>query len=189
MAFPLVYVSQNVRLREEVTLKQFLECGKIVGTHGVKGELRVYPMADSPDFLTGFTTLWLDGGRTPVKVLSARVQKGVAVLRLEGVDTMEAAQALRGRLLYVNRDAVDMAPGEYFVQDLLGLKVINADNGQLYGELSEVSPTGANDVYHITFADGSIKLIPAIAQVVQSVDLDEGVMRIRPLAGLFDDED
>ena len=71
----------------------------------------------------------------------------------------------------------------------MGLKVVDIDDGHLYGELTQVSPTGANDVYYIRFADGKERLIPAIPQVVLEVDLDGGVMKIRPLEGLFDDED
>lgn len=148
----------------------------------------MFPYADSPEFLTDFSTLYFDGGQLPVKVLSARVQKGVAVLLLEGFDNVDAAHALRGRILYIDRDSVDLEQGEYFIQDLVGLSVVDADSGIIYGTLSEVSPTGANDVYHITTADGSVKLIPAIREVIVSVDIDEGVMSIRPLAGLFDDE-
>ena len=172
----------------EITLKRFLECGKIVSTHGVKGEVRVYPYADSPEFITQFDTLYFDRGQTPVRVSSARVQKGVAILSLEGYHSVDAARVLRGRMLYVDRDAVPMEPGEYFIQDLMGLEVANVDTGEVYGTLTEVSPTGANDVYHITFADGSVRLIPAIEEVILSVDVEKNRMEIRPLVGLFDDE-
>ena len=82
-----------------------------------------------------------------------------------------------------------MEEGQCFVQDLIGLRVVDADDGREYGVLTQVTETGANDVYHIRFADGKERLIPAIPQVVLDIDLEEERMTIRPLEGLFDDED
>ena len=168
--------------------KQFLEIGRIVSTSGIKGEVRVQPWSDTPDFLQNFDTLYFDEGETPVELERARSQKGIAILKLAGVDDIDAANALRGRVLYVNRDDIRLGERTYFIQDLIGLTVVDADDSSLvYGELSEISPTGANDVYHVT-KDGRTVLIPAIRQVVIETDIEGGVMRIRPLEGLFDDE-
>ena len=82
-----------------------------------------------------------------------------------------------------------MEEGTYFVQDLLGLEVFDADTGTRYGEISDVTQTGANDVYHIRGENGKEVLIPAIADVVLETDVENGRMVIRPLKGLFDDED
>lgn len=169
--------------------KQFLEIGKIVSTSGVKGEVRVQHWSDSPDFLQSFDTLYFDGGETPVTVERARSQKNIVVLKLRGVDDIDAANALRGKVLYANRNDIELGESTYFVQDLLGLTVVDADNPALvYGKLTEISPTGANDVYHVT-QNGRTVLVPAIRQVVIETDVDGGVMRIRPLEGLFTDED
>ena len=111
------------------------------------------------------------------------------LLKLEGIHSIDDAAKLRDKIIYIHRDDIPMEEGEYLIQDLMGLKVVDIDDGHLYGELTQVSPTGANDVYHIRFADGKERLIPAIPQVVLEVDLDGGVMKIRPLEGLFDDED
>ncbi len=169
--------------------KPFLECGKIVSTHGIAGEVRVQPWCDSPQDLEGIRTLYFDRGATPVGVLRARAHKNVVLLKLEGVDTVEAAQALRGRVLWAAREDIPLEEGEYFVQDLLGMEVFDADTGRKYGMLTDVSETGANDVYHITFPDGAVRLIPVIDEVVLSTDPDQNRMEIRPLKGLFDDED
>ncbi|PWM25115.1 MAG: 16S rRNA processing protein RimM [Oscillospiraceae bacterium] len=169
--------------------KPFLECGKIVSTHGIAGEVRVQPWCDSPQDLEGIRTLYFDRGATPVGVLRARAHKNVVLLKLEGVDTVEAAQALRGRVLWAAREDIPLEEGEYFVQDLLGMEVFDADTGRKYGVLTDVSETGANDVYHITFPDGAVRLIPVIDEVVLSTDPDQNRMEIRPLKGLFDDED
>lgn len=167
--------------------KQYLEIGKIVSTSGLKGEVRVQPWSDSADFLLDFSTLYFDAGKTPVQVERGRVQKNIAILKLEGVDNIDAANLLRGRVLFCDRNDVRLEERTYFVQDLIGMTVVDADNPQIvYGRLVEVSPTGANDVYHIETNTGTV-LIPAIRQVVIETDIDADIMRIRPLEGLFDD--
>lgn len=167
--------------------KKYLECGKIVSTHGVHGELRVQPWCDTPDFLCGFSTLYLDQGTRSVEVQSARPNKNMVLLRLRGVDTLDDAAALRGSVLYIDREDAPPDDGVY-IQDLLGLRVVDADNGREWGELTDVFATGANDVYELTDENGKKRLIPAIPQVVQRCDTDAGVMEIRPLEGLFDPE-
>lgn len=166
---------------------EFLECGEVVTTHGIKGELKVYPWSDSPDFLKEFKTVYTDGGKTPWTIASCRAQKNMTLLKLKGVDTIEDGVKLRGKTLYIRRADAKLAEGDYFIQELIGLSVEDADTGRVYGKLSDVSQTGANDVYHITDDAGQEWLIPAIPQVVQAVDLERETMRITPLAGLFDE--
>ena len=166
-------------------MKQFLEIGKIVSVFGLKGEVKVQPWCDSPDFLTEFDTLYYKSG-TPVIIERSRTQKNIVIMKIEGCDSVEDAQKLRNRVLYMDRNDVELEEGAYFVQDLIGLKVIDADSGEEYGELTEVSETGANDVYHLRRPDGSMCYIPAIPDVVKETDLENGIMKITPLDGLFD---
>ena len=91
--------------------KQYLECGKIVATHGLRGEVKVMPWCDGPETLCGLSTLYLDGGKTPLRVERARPAKGMVLLKAEGVDTPEAAQALRGRVLWLDRAEDTLAEG------------------------------------------------------------------------------
>ncbi len=167
--------------------KQFLECGKIVTTHGVRGEVRVQPWCDAPEFLLEFDTLYLEKGQQAIAVQRARVHKNIVILQLEGVGTVEEAVKLRGKVLYVNRNDVPMDDGEYFVQDLIGCTVTDVDTGADYGKIYDVRPTGANDVYYLRDDSGTERLVPAIPDVVLERDIDGGVIRIRPLEGLFDD--
>lgn len=167
--------------------KQFLEAGQIVGTHGVRGEVRVQPWCDSPAFLSQFTTLYYDEGRIPVKV-RARAHKNVALLAIEGVDTVQEASMLRGRVLYLDRADVKLPEDSYFIQDLIGLRVVDADSGGEYGVLTDVSATGANDVYHVRTPRGEV-LVPAVPSIVTAIDVDGGAVSIRPIGGLFDDAD
>ncbi len=168
--------------------KQFLECGKIVSTHGIKGELKVQVWADQPEFILDFDMLYFDKGETPIKVKSSRLNKAMALLFLDGIDTMDKANSYRGKILYANRDDIELDEGDFFIQDLVGLDVVDVDSGVSYGTLSDVSKTGANDVYHITDQTGKLRLIPAIPQVIIETNLDEGFMKIKPLEGLFDED-
>lgn len=170
-------------------LKKYLETGKIVAVRGLKGEVKVYPWNDDPEELLDFDVLYLNKGKNALQVEDAWVQGTMVIIKFEGIDTIEQAQELRGKILYLDRDDVELEEGQHFVQDLLGLEVVDADDGHVYGKLTDVTKTGANDVYHITFPDGKIHLIPKIPQVVISVDVEAGRMVIRPLEGLFDDED
>ncbi len=168
--------------------KQYLECGKIVSTHGVRGELRVQPWCDSPEYICEFSTLYLQNGEKSLKVEQARVNKNVVLLKVAGIDTLDAAVTLRGRVLYINREDAPDDEGT-FIQDLIGLTVIDADSGKTWGKLTDVLSTGANDVYVLNCEDGVERLVPAIPDVIIETDVDGGTMKIRPLKGLFDDED
>ena len=167
----------------------FLEAGRVVGTHGVRGELRVEPWCDSARFLTGFSAFYWDGGREKVRVVSSRPHKNLLLPKLEAVDTVEAGDALRGRVLYLAREDAKLPEGRYFVQDLMGLSAVDADTGRVYGKVTDVFPTGSNDVYQVTDEAGHDYLVPAIREVIVRVDVDGGVLELRPMRGIFDDAD
>lgn len=166
-------------------MKQFLEIGKIVSVFGIKGEVKVQPWCDSGDFLCEFDVLYRKSG-DPVEIEHSRVQKNIVVMKIKGCDTVEDAQKMRNHVLYMDRNDVELEDGSYFVQDLIGLKVVDADSGKTYGEICDVTETGANDVYHIKTDNEKILLVPAIADVVIDTDIEGGIMQIRPLDGLFD---
>lgn len=169
--------------------KQYLEAGKIVGTHGVRGELRVQSWCDTPDVFCTLKILYFEQGSRPVKVVSSRPHKNIILVRLEGIETVEKADALRETILYMDRRDLRLEKGAYFIQDLIGLKVLDADTGVAYGTLTDVIKTGANDVYEVTGGDSSTHLVPVIPEVVVRVDLEEEKVFLRPLKGIFDDED
>lgn len=172
--------------------KQYLEVGRIVGTHGIRGEMRVECWANSPDFLKKFKKLYLDEGKTEIAV-SCRPHKNIALMTVKGVGSIEEADTLRGKVLYIDRDDVTLEEGEHFVQDIIGLKVTDADNGTVYGVVSDVLKTGSNDVYEMKADEGRLggKLyyIPVIPDIIDRFDFDEGAVYIHPMKGLFDDED
>ncbi len=165
--------------------KQFLEAGKIVTTHGIRGEVKVMPYTDTPELLCEFDRLFIGKNRDEINVIRARVFKNTVIMKLEGIDTPEDAEKLRNKLLYMHRDDLELDDDTYFIQDLIGLEVSDADSGKVYGKIADVMQTGANDVYVIK-GDDREYLVPAIADVVVSTDIDGGTMTIRPLEGLFD---
>lgn len=172
-------------------IKTFLEAGQIVGTHGVRGEMRVNPWCDSPDFLKGFKTLYFDdSGERAVTVISCRTHGNIVLLKIEDIDTVEEAAALRGKMLFMRRSDARLPKGSYFVAELFECKVVDADDPNIvYGTLADVSQTGANDVWHIKGVNNKEYLIPAIPLVVIDTDVEECTIKIRPLEGIFDDED
>lgn len=169
-------------------MEKFLEIGKIVSVHGLSGEVKVEPWCDAPEVLCSHKTLYFSKGEKKIKVKKARVQKNMAIIKLEGINTIEDAQSLRNKVLYADRDSLDLPEDTYFIADLIGMEVLDLDTGKSYGTICDVTQTGANDVYHIKAADGKMYYIPAIADVVKSTDIESGVMKITPLRGLFDED-
>ena len=170
-------------------IKEYLELGQIVGTHGVRGEMRFNPWADSPAFAAKFRTLFTDAnGSDSVKVIS-RVHGNVVLMKMEGVDSVEKAASLKNKVLFMKRSDADLPDGTWFVQELIGCHVFDVDTGTQYGILSDVSETGANDVWHITDSNGKEYLLPAIKQVIIETDVAENRILIRPMKGIFEDAD
>ncbi|MBR0483262.1 MAG: 16S rRNA processing protein RimM [Oscillospiraceae bacterium] len=171
--------------------KRFLEIGKITNVHGLHGELKVYPWCDDAAFLCSFEELYLDkNGKYPVQVQNARIQQNLIIMKIYGCDTREQAEAMKGKILYMDREDVELEDGCYFIQDLIGLQVLDADTGRVWGVLRDVFQTGANDVYEIWNEEEKKEyLAPAIPDVIIETSLEKGIMKIRPLKGLFEDAD
>ena len=167
--------------------KQFLEIGKIVGTHGLKGEVKVDAWCDSPNFLCRFKRLYKKDG-TEIKVISSKVHKNMGIILFDGVTSVEQADTMRGTVLYMNRDDARLPKGANFVQDLIGLKVIDFENETEYGVITDVIKTGANDVYQVE-KNGKEYFVPVIPDVVKEKNIDEGFVRIFAMKGIFEDED
>ena len=144
------------------------------------------PWADSPEFLAEFDELYLDKGAIKIEITSSRVHKNMLIMKIKGIDTIEEADRLRNKVLYMNRDDVELEEGAYFIQDLIGLDVIDEETGERLGRLDDVSETGANDVYHVKTDDGKVFLIPAIPQVIREISVEEGFVKIFKMKGLFE---
>ena len=159
---------------------EFLEAGEIVSTHGVRGEMKILPWADGPDFLLDFKRVRVGG--VDYKIESCRIQKTCNLLKLQGIDTMEDAQAMRGRTVEVYRQ--DAPEGLIFVAELLGVQVYC--DGAHIGEVVDVLDYPANKVY-VVKGEHSY-MIPAVKQFVLSTDLDQNEMQVKLLEGMQTDE-
>lgn len=169
--------------------KQYLEAGEFVSTHGVMGELKLYPWSDTPGFLLPFTRLFLNkNGGTPLEVTEMRVHKNVCLVKLAGVDKVEEARAYIGKTVYIARADVQLEEGRVFVQDLLGAQVQDADTAQNYGKVVDITHPGRHDVYEIEGEDGRRHLFPAVPEFLHKVLPEEGLILVRPIPGMFEPE-
>ncbi len=168
--------------------KEFLEIGKIVGTHGVRGMVRIQPWSDDGEFLTQFKKFYLQNGKEKIELTKITPHGNVVIACVKGVNTIEDAEKLREKVLYIKRDDARLPEGRYFISEIVGSQVFDADTDTLLGTLCDVSATGANDVWHIKNGEKEY-LVPAIPDVIVNVDINNDVIKIRPLKGIFDDED
>ena len=160
---------------------QFIEAGEIVTTHGVKGEVKVLPWVDAPDVLCEFDRCRIDGVEYTIE--QCRVQKTCNLVKLSGVDTMEAAQAMRGKVMELYREDID--DEVIFADELIGVQVL-CDGAEL-GKIVDVLDYPGNSVYVVK---GQYSyMIPAVKQFILSTDLDANVMQVKIIEGMRSDED
>lgn len=166
-----------------------IEVGKIVNTHGINGEVKVTPWCDDINIFLDFKTLYLENNEK-LEIKNARINKNVVILKLIGFNNINEVLNLMQKTVYVEQDYFVLDDNTFFIKDLIGLTVFDADDENVvYGKIFDITQAGGNDVYYIKDESGKEYLIPAIADVVIETDLSKGKMRIRPLKGLFDAED
>ncbi len=169
-------------------MEEMLRVGVISSTHGVRGEVKVYPTTDDPERFLDLDEVTLDAGREQIvlEIQNVKFFKNMVILKFKGYDNINDIEKYKGRDLLIRRDqAVELEEDEYFVTDLIGLKV-EAEDGTVLGELKEVMPTGANDVYIVRQKNGKELLLPAIKDCILDVDLEQGIMKIHVMDGLLD---
>ena len=159
---------------------QYIEGGEIVSTHGVRGEFKVLPWVDSPEFLTQFNRVVIDNKTYPVQ--SCRVQKTCNLMKIADVDTVEQAQSLRGKTILLYRE--DAPDDLIFAAELFGVKVFS--EGEEIGEIADVLDSPGNKVYIVRGEHEY--MIPAVSAFVSNIDLDNGVMEVRLIEGMRTDE-
>ena len=169
-------------------MEEMLRVGGITTTHGVRGEVKVYPTTDDAERFLELEEIWLDTGkeRLPLKIQNVKFFKNMVILKFEGYDDINAVQAWRQKDLLVTREqAVELQEDEYFIGDLIGLHVED-EEGNALGVLRDVLETGANDVYLVSRPGEKDLMLPAIKDCIREVDLEAGIMRVRVLPGLLD---
>lgn len=159
---------------------KFLEAGQIINTHGVRGEIKIRPWADSPGFLAGFERLYINGA--PIKLLSARVHKGCVIASLDGVADFDSAAKLINEIVFIDRDDARLEEGRHFIADLIGLRAIDSGTGGDLGTVTDVLTLPSSDVYVIK-GPREI-LVPAVPEFVSEVNTERGFITLRLIEGM-----
>ena len=160
---------------------QYLEAGEIVGTHGIRGEVKIMPWCDGPDFLKAFHTFYIEG--TPYKVEAARVHKNMVILKLEGVTDVPSALAMRNAILYIDRADVKLPEGSFFLADIMGLEARDAQTGAVLGKIADIMDLPAGNVYVIRGGEREI-MVPAVPQFIAETNVEGGYIRVNMMEGL-----
>ena len=167
-------------------MEQFLQVGVISSTHGIRGEVKVFPTTDDAARFKKLKKVLLDTGkeRLELEVQSVKFFKQFVILKFTDVDDINDIEPYKGKSLYVTREfAVPLKEDEYYIADLIGMEVFLED-GSAFGTLRDVMETGANDVYVIDTAEGKEVLVPAIKDCIKEVDVEQNKMTIHLLKGL-----
>ena len=163
---------------------QYLEVAKATKPHGIKGEIKMFCLCDSPDSLRHVKTLYLDPkGHSALTVKSVKNVHEFAVIAFDTIDSIEKAERYRGQSFYAARDEIKKDEESFFICDLIGLSVIDAVSGEIYGTLQNVFSSPANDIYSVKTAQGEV-LVPAVPSFIQKIDPEKGIF-ITPIPGLF----
>lgn len=167
--------------------KEFLECGKICSAHGVRGIVKVEPWCDSPAVLTKVKKIYFSVGERYEEraVISASVSAQFVLMNIEGIDSREAAQALRSRVLYLRREDIPVPKGRVLIADMIGLDVIDADTGKVYGTLTDVTDGVRSQIYTVRTEKGDV-LFPAVKEFLEEIDTERGVF-IHVIPGFFEE--
>lgn len=160
---------------------RYLEAGKIVNTHGIAGEVKILPWADGPEFLLDFDTLYIDG--QPVELKGARVHKNCVLAKLAGIDDINQAMKLRDKVVCIDREDVELEEGAFFLADLMGLEVREAETGKVLGTIHDVLTPPANNVYVIRGGEREF-LIPAVPEFVLETNIDDGYLLVHLIEGM-----
>ena len=168
---------------------EYLHIGEIVNTHGVRGEVKIIPLTDDIRRFDDLTNVYIednDTTRSEYKIESVRYHKQFVIMKFKGIDDMDTANKYRQKSLFVTREnAVKLAKNEYFIADLIGLKV-TSDEGEDLGTLTDVIQTGANDVYVFSKEGMQDLLVPKIPDCIKDVNVEAGTILVHLLPGLKD---
>ena len=169
-------------------MNDILQVGAVTSTHGLAGEVKVFPTTDDVKRFKKLKHVLLDTGKEllPLEIVQVKFFKQMVILKFKGYDKIEDVMGFKGKNLFVTREnAVKLKKNEYFIADLIGMKVYTEDESYL-GVLKDVLATGANDVYEVNMENGKDVLIPAIRQCILDVDVENGVMKVHLLEGLLE---
>lgn len=166
--------------------KKYIECGKIINTHGCRGGLKVDPWCNSPEDFTELKKIYVKSKNEYLEytITKASIFKQFIILELKEIADMEKALSLKDKIIYADRADFSLEDGEFFISDIIGLNVIDFENGQIYGKISDIINRGASDIYVVETPNGE-RMIPAVDEFIVEIDINEGV-KVRTIEGLLD---
>ena len=167
--------------------KELLECAKILAPHGVRGVMKLESYCDTPRILAAQKRVFLaakDGTYKEAGVLTASVSGQHVLMQVEGITDRETVQGMQGSLLYLNRNDLKLRPGMHFLQDIIGLPVIDVNTGDVYGTVTDIQDAPRNKLYYIATEKGQV-LLPEVDEFIKEIDTDRGVF-VAPIPGFFD---
>jgi len=182
----ILYITIFIKGIKIMEKKKYLECGKIVNTHGVKGAVKLESWCNTPHDLAELERIFISqpGGMKEYHVKHASVFKQFVIAELDGINDFDTAFALKNKTAYASRDDFLLEDGDYFIADLIGLPVIDVNTKAVYGKLKEIINRGASDIYVID-TDSGEKMMPAVDEFVKEIDVNKGIF-VAPIEGMLD---
>lgn len=170
-------------------MEMFLQVGVISSTHGIRGEVKVFPTTNDPNRFKKLKKVWLDTGkeRLELEVQGVKFFKQFVIVKFKGIDNINDIEMYKGKSLLVTReDAVELQEDEYYIADLIGMEVFTDEDTEVFGVLTDVIETGANEVYVVKSEKYDEVLIPAIRECILDVDVENRRMRVHLMKGLVE---
>ena len=167
---------------------KYIECGKIVNTHGVAGALKLESMCNTPEDLASLPRIFIPeagGALTERKIIKSSVLNRFVIVRLEGIESIENAEKYKNKRVFASREDFNLAEGEYFLADLIGLEVIDRNTSKIYGKVSDIINRGSSDIYVVDTPYGE-RMVPAVPEFIAQVDINKGIYVV-PIEGMFDE--
>lgn len=164
--------------------KELIDVAEVTNTHGLRGEVKILPRTDYPEFFDEISGVYLEDN-TYLKITGVKYHKNMVILKFKGINSVEEAESYRGKILYVPKSIFDDLPdGTYLIADIIGLEVIEGDIS--YGKVTDVFSTGSNDVYVVEKPNQKPILIPALKNVIEDVNINDGYIKVKLPEGLID---
>ncbi len=166
--------------------KKYIECAKIINTHGCKGAVKLESWCNSPEILASLKYVYIfkDNKYDKHKVIKASIFKQFVIMEISGIVDMDSAAALKNVILFAAREDFNLEEGEFFIADVIGIDVIDAENGKIYGKIKDIINRGASDIYVVETINGE-RMIPAVDEFILNVDIERGVF-VKTIPGLLD---
>ncbi len=169
--------------------KEYLECGKICNAHGVRGLVKVESWCDSPRVLANQKRVFWEerAGFSEHKIISASVMADMVLMNIEGIDSREAAIAMKNRVIFLHRSDIPVKRGAMLIQDMIGLPVVHAESGKQLGVLKSVDSAPRSQIYTVSTSYGDV-LLPAVPEFIKEIDSERGIF-VLPIPGFFNETD